>query len=478
MQDLVDGLVAVVKKDCPTCQLVVPALKQLDDLHTVIVQDNPDFVEGIRAIVELDESLERSYQLNIETVPTLVRIKGGNETDRIVGWNRDQWESFTGQTGLGPGLVDAQPGCGARNVEPGRLDELEAQFGAQRGSARRVELGDDEDDTEACYARGWSDGLPVVAPTAVRVLRMLRGTSLDPDDVIAHYPTNHVPVTVEKVAANAVMAGCLPEYLPVVLAAVEAACLPEYALRAHTASTWSSAPMVVVSGPVTSTLGMEDGFSALGSGNRANATIGRALNLVIRNVGGVRGGEISRATFGNPGRYTFCFAENERNTTWTPLATDFGIKPGTSAVTLLAADGFHTIYDERSRTPESLVMSFVGSLRNVHHYKWASDSDVLILVSPSHCDIFEQAGWTREQLAAELHSRLQIPADEVRIDADNCALGLTDEQIAGREHVAKFRAGGIHVVRVGADAGLFSGVIPVWPNSGPTGTTPVALPVN
>src|SRR5881397_3075138 len=165
------------------------------------------------------------------------------------------------------------------------------------------------------------------------------------------------------------MAGCKPEYLPVVLAAVEAACTDEFNIHGVLATTWFAGPVVVVNGPVTRAIGMNSGINALGQGNRANGAIGRALQLVIRNIGGGRPGEVDRATLGNPGKYTFCFAEDEMGSPWEPLSVERGMAPGTSAVTLFAGEGSRGIVDQASRTPESLARSFAGALRTVAHPK-------------------------------------------------------------------------------------------------------------
>ncbi|MDQ3897151.1 MAG: thioredoxin family protein, partial [Actinomycetota bacterium] len=277
---LPDGLVAVVKRDCPTCVLVEPVLRALG--AAVWCQDDAAWFDGD------DTDLELSYRLGIETVPTLLRIRAGVETARVVGWSREQWEQLTGVSGLGPALPDHRPGCGSLSVDPFRIDGLEARYGVSGLSSRRVELADAEDEHEALFDRGWTDGLPVVPPTPERVLRMLRGTTRDPREVVAVVPPDLVECTVEKVAVNAVMAGCLPEYLPVVLAALEAATSEEFALHGLLATTHFAGPVVIVNGPVAARIGMNSGVNALGQGNRANATIGRALQLVVRNVGGGR----------------------------------------------------------------------------------------------------------------------------------------------------------------------------------------------
>lgn len=478
--NLEDGYVAVVKEDCPTCRLVVPVLAQLavgEGALTVHSQDHLAFLEPVRTVngtsVTHDSTLETSFRLTIETVPTLIKVENGAETGRIVGWQRDEWEKFTGMSELGEELPAWRPGCGAKNVEPHIKDQLAIRFGAVNMASRVISVSDEEDEIEACFERGWSDGFPLVPPTKLRVYRMLQATKRAPTEIIGQMPHNHAPVSVEKVAINAVMAGCKPEYFPVVLTAVEAACDPKYGLRAFMASTWFSAPVIVVNGPIAKQIGMASGFSAFGSGNRANATIGRALNLVIRNVGEVRPGEVGRSTMGSPGRYSFCFAENEENTSWLPLSVERGLPNGQSAVTLLTGDGLQPIGDERSRHPESLVISLAAGLRAVYHHKWNLEGDVILAVSPEHSRVFEQAGWSKARLRQELETLLQMDTAQMVKGAGGCEEGIAPEIAARQATVSKFQPGGIQIVRVGSNAGLYSAVISCWPNGGDTGTQPV-----
>src|SRR5690242_8813200 len=161
------------------------------------------------------------------------------------------------------------------------------------------------------------------------------------------------------------MAGCKPEYLPVVLAALEGACTSEFNAHGLLATTYFSGPVLVVNGPVARSIGMNSGVNALGQGNRANATIGRALQLIVRNVGGGIPGAIDRATLGNPGKYTFCFAEDESDPAWEPLAQRRGIAAGRNAVTLFHGEGVHGFIDQKSRTPEELTRSLAMGLFGV-----------------------------------------------------------------------------------------------------------------
>jgi hypothetical protein len=196
---------------------------------------------------------------------------------------------------------------------------------------------------------------------------------------------------------------------------------------------------------------MNSGVNALGQGNRANATIGRALQLVIRNVGGGRPGEVDRATLGNPGKYTFCFAEDEAGSPFEPLSVERGLAPGVSAVTVFAGEGVRGVLDQLSRTPESLARSFAACLASVTHPKIPLATDALVVVSPEHGRVFREAGWSKARLREEILAQLQLP---------------------GRELVR-----GAGFVHAGGSAGRFSAIVGGWPASGTMGSSPVTREV-
>jgi hypothetical protein len=215
---IADGLLVVVKRECATCALVAPVVAKLvadGVINAVYSQDDPGFPEQVAGVID-DRRLATSYHLDLDTVPTLVRVIEGNEVARTVGWAVEEWASFTGVDleSAFPDLPRVRPGCGSMTQDLGMPEKLAIRFGRSPLRARRVEPAAAEDEFEAMYAWGWSDGLPVVPPTEERVLRMLSGTSRRPDELVAVVPPSLVECTVEKVAINAVMAGCLPEYLP------------------------------------------------------------------------------------------------------------------------------------------------------------------------------------------------------------------------------------------------------------------------
>jgi hypothetical protein len=277
--------------------------------------------------------------------------------------------------------------------------------------------------------------------------------------------------TIEKIALNAVLAGCKPEYLPVVIAAVEAALEDEFCMHGLLATTYFSGPMVIVNGPLARSIGMNAKGNALGQGNRANATIGRALQLVIRNIGGGRPRQVDRSALGNPGKYTFCFAEDEVGSCWKSLAEEKGFAAEDSTVTLFAADGVQGIVDQKSKDPDSLSRSFAAALRVVAHPKLVMSSDAFLVVSPEHERVYREAGWSKQDLKDRLAELLMIPGAELVAGAGGITEGLPQKAV--NKVLPKFREGGLSVVRAGGSAGLFSAIIAGWAASGPMGSIPV-----
>ena len=458
-----DGLLVVVKDDCETCHLVVPVLAELVRTKTpvaLVSQDRAGFPDGFDVVH--DRELDISWHLGTDTTPTIYRIEGGEAVDEQVGWHRSGWERVAGTTGLGRGLPDQRPGCGSDTMLPGNYERLLRRHSPYPMSSRRVELGTSEDPIEAAFARGWTDGLPVVPPTEERVARMLEGTRLAADHVLCTLPPDLAECTVEKVAINAVMAGCRPEYLPVVLAAVEAAAGSSFNIHGISATTYFTGPVLVVNGPVRRTIGMNSGINVLGQGNRANLTIGRAVNLVVRNVGGARPGGVDQATFGNPGKLSFCFPEDEEGSPWESLAVERGFSPDESTVTLFAGHGPIEIIDQKARSPEALARSLALQLRMVAHPKLAGMSEAIVLVSPEHTRVFWEARWTKDRIRQEIHSLLTIPTSEMVAGAGGVAEGMPGWLADRKPEIPKFGPEGLWFVHAGGDAGMFSAIISGW----------------
>lgn len=300
-----------------------------------------------------------------------------------------------------------------------------------------------EDPFEELFARGVTDGLPVVPPTRARVEAAIAAAGRPRDEVIALVAPALGRATVERIAVNAVMAGCRPEYMPVVIAGVEALCDEGFSLVGISGTTDAIAPVFIVNGPVRDALGINSGAGALGPGYRANATIGRALRLVWVNLGGARAGAISTSTFGNPGRYACCFGEHEEASPWPPLHVEHGFAPDDSTVAAMPGEPLQAVVDGQSRTAADVLDTVARSLEVVASHRTASLGDILLLVSPMHARTIAADGWSkadvRRYLWERLEARRQGPAPKFRAP----------------EHLKLVVAGGA--------AGPFTALIPGWP---------------
>jgi hypothetical protein len=433
-----------------------------------------------------DDSLDVSFEADLDTVPSLFLYDTDGEcTLQTFGFDRDEWQALAGEAMALAGnsvttvaidweaLPSSRPGCGARNVEPGIAERLTARKSGDL-MARLIDIGEADDVHEFVFDQAFTDGLPVVPPTPERVWRMLQGSARDPHEVIAEVPPNLAPVTVEKVAINAVMAGARPEFLPVVLAAVEAACSDEFNIHGVLATTWFVGPAVIVNGPIRHQLQMNMRMNALGQGNRANSTIGRALQLVIRNVGGGRPGEIDRAVLGGPHKISFCFAEYEERSPWEPLHVERGFAPEDSTVTLFAAVGPQPVSDQLSRDARSLVTSIAKGMDTLWNVKNHNAGEVFLVLSPEHVDTIASNGWSKADVRARIQEATARPIRDLLRD-EECAEGIAPAQ-AGNDLdrlLPKFReAEMINIVVAGGEAGKFSAILGGW-QSGPRGSQSV-----
>jgi hypothetical protein len=315
------------------------------------------------------------------------------------------------------------------------------------------------------FDRGWTDGLPVVPPTPARVLRMLQGTRRKPDEMLGNIPPSGETCTVEKAAINAVMAGCRPEYFPVVLAALDAAMDPDFAWQGLMSTTMGAGVCVVVNGPIARRIGMNWQHGALGHGNRANATIARALQLMVINLGGAVPGGMDRSTHGHPGKFGLCFAEDESDEAWQPLAQSRGIAAGKSAVTVFGFCGTSINNTEDARSPNGLTRSLSMCLNGFYHPQHAGGGlGAMLVLSGEYWRIYREAGWDRARIEAALLAGTARTQDEVAAGATLSSAESPD--------VPKFNPEDLLLVRTGSNAGLFSTIIHGW-GSGPTGSQPV-----
>lgn len=315
------------------------------------------------------------------------------------------------------------------------------------------------DAIEAAFARGWTDGLPVVPPTPARLQAFLDAAGLAPDTVVAEEPVRRRRLTVEKIAVNALMAGCRPEYMPVVLAIVQAMAHPAFNLHGSTASTGGSAVLVIVNGPVRRRLGFNATHNALANGFRANATVGRTVRLIIGNLLGGVPGVWDRSTLGHPGKFAFCLAEDEEDSPWLPLAAERGVPQGRSAVTVVAVESPHQVMNEWTTDPEEILDTFVAAIRaNMLTYSvWPGP---YVLVVPKQLrDILAAAGWQKADIRRYVHERAVVRREEWRRAGK---ARLVSDANRDRLYRALRSPEDLLVVAAGGPAGGFGAVIPPW----------------
>jgi hypothetical protein len=249
------------------------------------------------------------------------------------------------------------------------------------------------------YRRGMTDGLPVIPPTQARVERMLAGLGRDPQESLGAIGPAYGEATLEKIAVNAVMAGCAPEHLKVVAAAVEAMLAPEFNLYGVNATTHPVGPMLVINGPAAEELGVNYGYNCMGQGWRANATIGRAIRLVMINIGGGRPGHGDRATHGTPAKFSFCFAENEKASPWAPLHVRRGFEGGQSTVTVHASEAPHEVNNHTSLDGYGVLKTIASSLATLgHNNSYLNHGEVVVCMGPEHAQTIARDGFGIEDV--------------------------------------------------------------------------------
>jgi hypothetical protein len=320
-----------------------------------------------------------------------------------------------------------------------------------------------------CYERGWTDGLPVVPPEVERVHAMLAHAGRPPETVIATHPATGLALSLHAAAVNAVMAGCLPEYFPVLVAAFEAMNHADFNFHGSTASTGGSAPLIIVSGPYAEGIGMNADVNLFGPGNRANATIGRAVRLILRNVFQMIPGISDKSTQGNPGKYSFCIAERARGNPW-PLLCEAQCYPkGVSSVTVFAGGGFCNVENHGGNTPEQVLGSVADAMAS---YGCISLGQSVVILSPEHMRILAAAGWRREDAQAFLFTTAKRSVDGMQ------RVGKYRDSEYDKQHDpdahALVEAGYFHrglvpedilITMGGGDAGGHSCFIPSWSRS-------------
>ncbi len=261
---------------------------------------------------------------------------------------------------------------------------------------------DPGDPFEFFFDKPWSDGLPVVTPTEERIERMLAGTRRDPEEILGDIPPALEAASVRSIAVHAVMAGCKPEYMPVVLAGLEAILEDSFNLNGIQATLHAVAPLMIVNGPYAKEIGVHGGLGCFGPGFRANATIGRTIRLILLNLGGGIPGVTSMSTFSQPSRFTFCIAENEAESPWEPLSVTLGFGPEENVVTVAAVENPALVFDDVSTEPERLYVAIADAMAHMGSWNNWAQSDLVVALAPQQAAICEKAGVSKK----EVHERL------------------------------------------------------------------------
>ncbi len=314
---------------------------------------------------------------------------------------------------------------------------------------------------ELYHSNGWTDGLPVVPPTEAAVEACLAWAGMAADQLIGVEPVREQAITAEKLAINAVMAGCLPMHFPVVATAWQAMLKEEFLLHGVTSSTGGCAVLLIINGPIRHEIGANPTFNALGNSDRATSVIGRAVRLALINLLDVRPGGIDRSTLGHPGKFSYCLAEDEEDTLWQPLSVLRGIPEGASAVTVMAAMAPRQVMNEWTNDPKEILETFAAEMRaNQLHYSIYGGNYVIVIPKQLREPI-QAAGWTKQDVGEFLFERARVRRGEWA----NVGKGSVVRDRAEKVHPALNSAEHLLVVAAGGPAGGFGAIIPPWMGS-------------
>jgi peroxiredoxin len=494
------AVVVFFETDCPTCQLALPYLNLLrqDSVQVIgLSQDDEratrEFVSQLKISysVELDSGLKISRAYDPHNVPTFYLLdETGQVQQTLVGFDRQGLNDLAAAVGQSPiapaddGAPAWKPGCSSRHLEP------EIDGGAAEGSAKmlrrtgdaasRITLRDDEDPFEYCRKK-FGDALPVVPPTIEKVEVMVRASGLAPETIIARVPPFYGEATVEKIAANAVMAGCVPEMMRVLLPLVRAACDERFNLHGVQATTHFAAPLVMINGPVRQELGFWSKQNVFSNVARANSSLGRAFQLILLNIGGGRPDGIDMSALGNPGKFSFCIAENEEENPWELFHVTRGLKREQSAVSLFAAEPPRGVSEHTAPAGKTVLETISFALATVWSYRVCLMPEAIVVLCPEHVKTIHRDGINKEQARQFLFENTGIPVRHYlaaeRAEGTQLAANYKEITVRGEKCYQKFRSPeAIGIFVAGGTAGKFSAVIGSW-STGPAGSQMVTYPI-
>ncbi len=503
-------LLVFFETDCPTCLLTLPYLNRIHEAvggdATVlgISQDCAGRTSELIGQLEIeftvliDSALTVSRKFDPVTVPTLYLL-GSNGTIRgtMSGFSKTELNELASelaeQAGLPPlqiadpydGAPESKPGCMSRHREPETDLEADApmNFTATRGTAAtRVELDDGADLEAYCREAGFADPLPVIPPTLERVEAFLEASHLPPHEIVGRVPPNYGAATVEKIAANAVMAGCESAMMRVLVPLLRAACDERFNLHGIQATTHFAAPLIIVNGPIRKELEFASASNVFSNVARANSTLGRAFQLILTNLGGARPGEIDMSTLGHPGKFSYCIAENEEASPWEPLHVGLGFQAEQSALTLFAAEPLRGVSEHTTRQGKRILQTISRTLVTIWSYRMCGIFEAIVVLCPEHADTLRRDGFSKSEVRQFLFENTGVPVREFGDDDGEGTqfLGGTGEEVMidGELCYRKFsRPGAIQILVAGGPAGKFSAVIGSWV-TGDLGSQMVTYPID
>jgi peroxiredoxin len=502
------AIVVFFETDCPTCQIALPylnALKQ-DSIQVIgLSQDDErstrEFVSQLKISypVELDSGLKISRAYDPHNVPTFYLLdERGQVQQTLVGFDKQGLNELAAALGhppiapAGDGTPAWKPGCSSRHLEPeaqGPNQENAQEKAQETGTkllrrtgdpATRIMLRDEEDPFEYCRQK-FGDALPVIPPTIEKVDAMVKASGLAPETIIARVPPFYGEATVEKIAANAVMAGCVPEMMRVLLPLLRAACDERFNLHGVQATTHFAAPLVMINGPVRQELGFWSKQNVFSNVARANSSLGRAFQLILLNIGGGRPDGIDMSALGNPGKFSFCIAENEEENPWEPFHVTRGLKREQSAVSLFASEPPRGVSEHTAPAGKTVLETISFALATVWSYRTCLMPEAIVILCPEHVKTIHRDGITKDQARQFLFENTGIPvrhySKEERAEGTQLAANYKEITIRGEKCYQKFRSPeSISIFVVGGTAGKFSAVVGSW-STGAAGSQMVTYPI-
>lgn len=463
------GLIVVVERDCPTSQGALRALGQAAGRVVVVSQGLPQAAQDLVADTgagDLDVLVEPaphavSAALAADTVPTFVLLEDGGVATHLEGWDRAGVAALVARVGgvldSDGGIGEFKPGCQSRHTFDAQLqNDLEADDAQLTGGGRVEDL----------WELGWHDGLPVVPPTRERVRAMLAGR--DPGTSLGILGPVNGEVTFERLAACAVLAGCHPDYWPVVEAAARAVLDDRFNPHGVTNTTSWATPWIVVNGPVRHRIGMNAGSNVIGPGNRANATIGRAVRLMLQLTGGGSPGGLDQSALGGQHKFTACFPEREEASPFEPLHVALGHDARDSTVTVLAAEPPAGVADHTSQSAEELAHTLALALGHAIAPTMfpLPGGETLLILCTEHARTFGEAGWTRRGLTDFLYEHATARVGELRAIGSGALTPRVTAADDPDEVIHKLNSPEELVIAVaGGDAGRFSAIAAPWGRS-------------